>query len=115
MDYLRFLGVSKESAKELKVFGLNNYLTDRFALLADRIFSQNVSLARRRFFAGSLLSVFSTAGYYGAYAYVVYEALHSASRLAHYNSWLGAIAGASQNLQTIFSTFSGIAIGSFSQ
>jgi ATP-binding cassette subfamily B protein len=109
MDYLRFLGVSKESAKELKVFGLNNYLTDRFALLADRIFSQNVSLARRRFFAGSLLSVFSTAGYYGAYAYVVYEALHSRISVGTLQFMAGAIAGASQNLQTIFSTFSGIA------
>lgn len=109
MDYLRFLGVSKESAKELKVFGLNNYLTDRFARLADQIFLQNVSLARRRFFAGSLLSVFSTAGYYGAYAYVVYEALHGRISVGTLQFLAGAIAGASQNLQSIFSTFSGIA------
>ena len=109
MDYLRFLGVSKESAKELKVFGLNNYLTDRFAQLADQIFSENVSLARRRFFAGSLLSVFSTAGYYGAYAYVVYVALHGRISVGTLQFLAGAIAVASQNLQTIFSTFSGIA------
>jgi ATP-binding cassette subfamily B protein len=109
MDYLRFLGVSKESAKELKVFGLNNYLTDRFARLADQIFSQNVALARRRFFAGSLLSVFSTAGYYGAYAYVVYEALHGRISIGTLQFLAGAIAGASLNLQSIFSTFSGIA------
>jgi ATP-binding cassette, subfamily B, bacterial len=109
MDYLRFLGVSKESAKELKVFGLNNYLTDRFARLADQVFLQNVSLARRRFFAGSLLSVFSTAGYYGAYAYVVYEALHGRISVGTLQFLAGAIAGASQNLQSIFSTFSGIA------
>jgi ATP-binding cassette subfamily B protein len=109
MDYLRFLGVSKESAKELKVFGLNSYLTNRFAQLADQIFSQNVSLARRRFFAGSLLSIFSTAGYYGAYAYVVYVALHGRISVGTLQFLAGAIAVASQNLQTIFSTFSGIA------
>jgi len=109
MDYLRFLGVSKESAKELKVFGLNNYLTDRFAILADQIFSQNVSLARRRFFAGSLLSVFSTAGYYGAYVYVVYQALRGQISVGTLQFLAGAIAGASLNLQSIFSTFSGIA------
>src|SRR6516164_2418891 len=109
MDYLRFLGVSKESAKELKVFGLNNYLTNRFALLADQIFSQNVSLARRRFFAGSLLSVFSTAGYYGAYVYVVYQALRGQISVGTLQFLAGAIAGASLNLQSIFSTFSGIA------
>jgi len=109
MDYLRFLGVSKESAKELKVFGLNNYLTDRFAILADQIFSQNVGLARRRFFAGSLLSVFSTAGYYGAYVYVVYQALRGQISVGTLQFLAGAIAGASLNLQSIFSTFSGIA------
>ncbi|HUL35638.1 MAG TPA: ABC transporter ATP-binding protein [Candidatus Eisenbacteria bacterium] len=109
MDYLRFLGVSKESAKELKVFGLNNYLTSRFASLADQIFLENVGLARRRFFAGSFLSVFSTAGYYGAYAYVVYEALHSRISVGTLQFLAGAIAGASLNLQSIFSTFSGIA------
>ncbi len=109
MDYLRFLGVSKESAKELKVFGLNNYLTDRFARLADYIFSENVGLARRRFLAGSLLSVFSTAGYYGAYVYVVYEALLGRISVGTLQFLAGAIAGASLNLQSIFSTFSGIA------
>jgi len=109
MDYLRFLGVSKDSAKELKVFGLNSYLTDRFALLADKIFSQNVNLARRRFFSGSLLSMFSTAGYYGAYAYVVYEALRGRISVGTLQFLAGAIAGASLNLQSIFSTFSGIA------
>jgi ATP-binding cassette subfamily B protein len=109
MDYLRYLGVSKESVKELKVFGLNNYLTDRFARLADQIFSQNVGLARRRFLAGSLLSMFSTAGYYGAYAYVVYEALQGRISIGTLQFLAGAIAGASVNLQSIFSTFSGIA------
>lgn len=109
MDYLRFLGVSKESAKELKVFGLNNYLTNRFAVLADQIFSENVSLARRRFFAGSFLSVFSTAGYYGAYVYVVYEALQGRISVGTLQFLAGAIAGASLNLQSIFSIFSGIA------
>jgi ATP-binding cassette, subfamily B, bacterial len=109
MDYLRFLGVSKESAKELKVFGLNHYLTNRFALLADQIFSENVRLARRRFLAGSFLSVFSTAGYYGAYAYVVYVALRGQISVGTLQFLAGAIAGASLNLQSIFSTFSGIA------
>ncbi|HEY1472335.1 MAG TPA: ABC transporter ATP-binding protein [Candidatus Acidoferrum sp.] len=109
MEYLRYLGVSKESAKELKVFGLNNYLTERFALLANQILSQNVNLARRRFLASSLLTVVSTAGYYGAYVYVVYEALRGRISVGTLQFLAGAIAGASLNLQSIFSTFSGIA------
>ena len=37
IDYLRFLGASKDSAKELKLFGLSKYLTDRFKKLSDDI------------------------------------------------------------------------------
>jgi len=109
MDYLRYLAVSKESAKELKVFGLHRYLTDRFSTLADRIFSENVGLARRRFLASSFLTLISTAGYYGAYIYVVSETLRGRISVGTLQFLAGSIAAASLNLQSIFSAFSGIA------
>lgn len=109
MDYLRFLGVSKESAKELKVFGLNSYLTDRFARLCDDIYQQNVGLAKRRFLASTFLTLLSTVGYYGAYAFVIYQTLTGKLSVGTLTFLAGAIAGASANLQMIFSTFSSIA------
>jgi ATP-binding cassette subfamily B protein len=109
MDYLRYLAVSKESVKELKVFGLHNYLTERFSKLADRIFSENVGLARRRFLASSFLTLFSTVGYYGAYIYVVSETLRGRISVGTLQFLAGSIAAASLNLQSIFSAFSGIA------
>ncbi len=109
MDYLRFLGVSRDSAKELKVFGLNTYLTDRFAKLADNIYTENVALAKRRFLASTFLTLLSTVGYYGAYAYVIYQTLSGKMSVGTLTFLAGAIAGASTNLQSIFSTFSSIA------
>jgi ATP-binding cassette, subfamily B, bacterial len=109
MDYLRFLGVSRDSAKELKVFGLNTYLTDRFAKLADNIYTENVGLAKRRFLASTFLTLLSTVGYYGAYAYVIYQTLSGKMSVGTLTFLAGAIAGASTNLQSIFSTFSSIA------
>lgn len=109
IDYLRFLGASKDSAKELKLFGLSKYLTDRFQKLSDDIFVQNVSLAKRRLVASSLLSLLTTVGYYGAYAYVILETVRGAMTVATLVFLTGAIAGASANLQMIFSTFSSIA------
>ena len=53
MDYLRVLGASKESAKELKLFGLSSFFVRRYSDLSDLIYAQNVTLARRRFWAGS--------------------------------------------------------------
>jgi ATP-binding cassette, subfamily B, bacterial len=109
IDYLRFLGASKDSAKELKLFGLSKYLTDRFQKLSDDIYVQNVSLAKRRLFASALLSSLTTVGYYGAYAYVILETLQGKMTVGTLTFLTGAIAGASANLQMIFSTFSSIA------
>jgi len=109
IDYLRFLGASKDSAKELKLFGLGKYLTDRFKKLSDDIYVQNVSLAKRRLFASALLSLLTTVGYYGAYAYVILETLEGKMTVGTLTFLTGAIAGASANLQMIFSTFSSIA------
>jgi ATP-binding cassette, subfamily B, bacterial len=109
IDYLRFLGASKDSAKELKLFGLSKFLTDRFKQLSDDIYIQNVSLAKRRLIASSLLSLLTTVGYYGAYAYVILETIEGKMSVGTLTFLTGAIAGASANLQMIFSTFSSIA------
>src|SRR5579864_7814247 len=53
MDYLRVLGGSKEAAKELKLFGLRDFLRDRFTRLSNDIYKENVGLSRRKLIAGS--------------------------------------------------------------
>src|SRR6204780_2066279 len=63
LDYLRILGGSKEAAKELKLFGLKNFLSDRFTRLSDKIYDENVALSRSKLIAGSLLSTIGTMGY----------------------------------------------------
>ncbi len=109
LDYLRVLGASKESAKELKLFGLSDFLTGEYARLSNQIYGQNVRLARRRLLAGSLLSLVSTAAYYGAYAYVIFRTVTGELSWGTLQFLAGAIAGASNNIQTIFATFSSIA------
>jgi ATP-binding cassette subfamily B protein len=109
IDYLRVLGASKESAKELKLFGLSDFLSGEYARLSNRIYDQNVALARRRLWAGALLSLLSTSGYYGAYAYVIYRTVAGELSWGTLQFLAGAIAGASNNIQTIFATFSSIA------
>jgi len=109
LDYLRVLGASKESAKELKLFALGPFLTAQFRRLSKGIYHQNVSLAKRRFWAGSLLSLLSTAGYYGTYAWVIYQTVVGNLSVGVMTFLTGAIAGTSTNIQLMFSTFSGIA------
>src|SRR6201993_2546777 len=73
LDYLRLLGGSKEAAKELKLFGLRDFLTGRFKALSDQVYHEDISLARRKVIAGSVLSMIGTAGYYTAYVYAVWQ------------------------------------------
>jgi ATP-binding cassette subfamily B protein len=56
MDYFRLLGSSKETAKELKVFGLANYAYQEHRLLS-----------KKRLWVSSLLAVLATCGHYGAW------------------------------------------------
>ena len=71
MDYLRQVGGSKEAAKELKLFNLSEYLTDRFTALSQTIYEENVALNRRRLFWGGVLAIVGQLGYYGAYGYSI--------------------------------------------
>jgi len=109
MEYLRVLGGSKESAKELKLFGLSKYLVGRYTDLSDELHRQMVALQKRKLLLGTLLAVLGTVGYYGTYTYVVYETVIGVLTLGTLTFLAGAIAGASTNIQAVFTTFSSIA------
>jgi ATP-binding cassette, subfamily B, bacterial len=110
MDYLRQVGGSKESAKELKLFNLSDYFTNRFRSLSQGIYKENVALANRKMLWGGLLSLVSTLGYYGAYVFAIYQAISGQyPNIAAFVLVTQAIQQASSNLQQAFSTASGIA------
>ncbi len=109
LDYLRVLGTSKESAKELKVFGLGSYLSERFDRLTGEVIQKNKSLVRRRLGWGSLLGVVGSFGYYAAYALLVFRALRGEMKVGDLTFLAGALAGCTSQIQMLFSTFSSIA------
>jgi ATP-binding cassette, subfamily B, bacterial len=109
MDYLRVLGGSKEAAKELKLFGLREFIATRFRTLWDGIYNENRALARHRLWAGAALSILSALGYYGAYVYVLYQALNARISIGTMTFLTGTILQISSNIQQIFSTLASIA------
>src|SRR5688572_1286566 len=72
LDYLRYIGASDISAKELKLFGLSDFLVGRYDRLSDQFYQANRNLAVRRSVVSTLLSFVGTLGYYGAYAVIIY-------------------------------------------
>ncbi len=109
MEYLRILGGSRESAKELKLFGLGPFLVGRYKVLSDELHRQNVGLARRKLMFGVFLTLLGTLGYYGGYGFVIYQTVIGALTIGQLTFLAGAIAGASSGIQAVFTTFSGIA------
>ena len=88
---------------------LSRFFTDRFAKLSDIVYEQDVDLARKRLGIGSVLSIISTGGYYGAYAYVIWRTLLGKWGIGTFYFLTAAILNASSNIQQVLSTLSGIA------
>ena len=109
LDYLRILGGSKEAAKELKLFGLRDFLTGRFKTLSTEVYEEDIALARKKVIAGSALSAIGTAGYYTAYVFAVWRTVTGVFSFGTLTLLANAIREASSNLQQTFSTLSTIA------
>ena len=109
MDYLRQVAGSREGAKELKLFNLSDYLTNRFSALSKHIYEENVDLSRRKLFWGGLLTMIGTLGYYGSYVFVIWRAVEGQMDMTTLLFLTTSIIQASSNLQQVFSTASGIA------
>lgn len=108
LDYVRAVGTSLASAGEVKMFGLTNYLRDRFSSLSERQMDQTKSMANKRWGWGILLGILASLGYYGSYCWLVWAAFHKEITVGTLTFLAGAVAATSTQLQSIFSLFSGI-------
>ncbi|MBV8187296.1 MAG: ABC transporter ATP-binding protein [Alphaproteobacteria bacterium] len=75
LDYVRQTAASVETAKEVKIFGLNRFLIERYKSLADAFYAENRRLATRRAAWGAALTAIGTVGYYCAYVYIAWRTL----------------------------------------
>ena len=55
LDYVRFLGASDETAKEVKIFNLSDFIIDRFRELSSRFYHDNRILVIRRSVWGTII------------------------------------------------------------
>src|SRR5690242_11225328 len=75
LDYLRYVGASVETAKEVQIFGLGPWLIDRYRRLSDLFYDENKVLSYKRAGVGALLSLLGSAGYYAAYVLMLIRAV----------------------------------------
>ena len=75
LDYLRYVGASDKTAKEVQMFGLAPWITERYATLSQRFYEENRDLSIRRAIVSALLSILGTIGYYAAYVIILLQAI----------------------------------------
>jgi ATP-binding cassette subfamily B protein len=75
LDYLRYVGASDVTAKEVQMFGLAPWIVGRFRALSEKFYEENKRLSTRKAVISTALSVVGTAGYYGAYAIILARAV----------------------------------------
>jgi ATP-binding cassette subfamily B protein len=108
LDYIRFLGASAQSAKEVKIFGLGGHLAQRYDQLAEGIYLENKAIAIKRATLGSLLNVVSTGGYYGAYVVVLARTLAGGISIGTFTFLTGAFSRSRSYIERLLSGFNDI-------
>ncbi len=108
LDYLRYIGASVETAKEIKVFGLDKFLTGRFGEVATEYYKANKSLAIRRTIWGTLLQVLSVLAYYGAYVLIIMRTVAGVLSVGDLTFLSGSFNRLQNQLQNLLSTFTRI-------
>jgi len=109
LDYLRYIGASDETAKEIKVFSLQNFIGDRFAELAHKYYNANKKVSISRAIWGSLLSVVGTLAYYGAFVFIIMQTVSGIITVGMLTFLSSSFNRLRSMLQGIMSRFSKIA------
>jgi ATP-binding cassette subfamily B protein len=111
LDYIRYIGASNVNAKEVKLFSLSGFLTERFRELSTAYYLQNRKLAIRRAVWGALLAAIGTAGYYGAYAFIGIETIKGAITIGSLTFLAGSFRQLKASLEGILNRFTTISQG----
>ncbi|MEP6647395.1 MAG: ABC transporter ATP-binding protein, partial [Saprospiraceae bacterium] len=108
LDYLRYIGASVETAKEIKVFGLDNFLTNRFGRIASEYYLVNKALSIKRTIWGTLLQVGSVLAYYGAYVLILIRTVAGILTVGDMTFLSGSFNRLQNQLQALLSAFTSI-------
>ncbi len=108
LDYLRYIGASDVTAKEIKLFSLADFISARFSRLADKYYLANKALAVKRAIWGSLFNIIGDISYYGAYVIIVIRTVTGLITIGDLTFLAGSFRSLRNQLQTIFQRFTRI-------
>jgi ATP-binding cassette subfamily B protein len=111
LDYLRYLGASDETAKEVKIFDLSGFLIDRFRTLSDQFYKANRHLVIRRSAWGTIFAIIGSIGYYTAYVVIILKAVNGSLSIGELTYLAGSFRQLRSLLEGILSRFTSVSQG----
>lgn len=111
LDYLRYIGASDQTAKEIKIFGLSDFITRRFHELSLKYYQVNRDLSVRRAAWGGVFAGLSSVAYYAAYVYIIWQTIGGLITVGTLTFLAGSFQRIQSSLQGTLSRFSSIAEG----
>ena len=109
LDYLRHTGASDVTAKEIKLFGLTSFISERFETLAHKYFLANRKLTINRSIWGAIFNLLGILAYYGAYVLIIMRVVGGLLTVGELTFLSGSFNRLRSRLQGMFFRFSKIA------
>ena len=111
LDYLRYLGASDETAKEIKLFNLSGFVIDRFKTLSDKFYHDNRKLSVKRSGWGTFFSVLGSVGYYAAYVFIILRTVSGVISVGDLTFLAGSFRQLRTLMESILTRFSAVSQG----
>jgi len=105
LDYMRYLGASDETAKEVKLFNLSGFLIDRFKTLSNKFYEDNKILSTKRASWGTFFALLGSLGYYTAYVVMILKTVAGAISIGSLTFLAGSFKQLRSLLENILSRF----------
>lgn len=108
LDYLRYIGANDKTAKEIKLFNLSGYITNRFQILSWLYYEENKKLNVKRNLMGALYTSVGTLSYYGAYVLIIFRTVSGLISIGDLTFLSGSFSRLKSRLEGMFSRFTRI-------
>jgi ATP-binding cassette, subfamily B, bacterial len=108
LDYIRYVGTSNATAKEVQLFGLSHWLISRFRRISQQVYEEIKRITAHKTAILSAMSLIGIFSYYLAYVSILMRAIEDTITLGAVVFLSGAFARARDLLQQQISTASNI-------
>jgi ATP-binding cassette, subfamily B, bacterial len=111
LDYVRYLGASDETAKEVKIFDLSGFIIERFKQLSGKFYDDNRWLSIRRSIWGTIFAVLGSLGYYAAYVVIIIKTVDGSVTIGQLVFLAGSFRQLRSLLEGILTRFTSVSQG----